>query len=750
MQLPLKFATEAKCLTGADLMTPRAIECDDFPFEELSHIAEAESWRKEIYRPIYHIHKWWAQRLGSVFRAIVLGSFAPKGANILDLFYSSVRLQEAVIYDPFMGSGTTLGEVLKLGGQAIGRDINPVSYLQVHTALTMRKPDALTATFRTIKADVADAISSYYTTYLPDGRLAQVLYYFWVMKAHCPGCNRQVDLFSTYIFARHAYTRLNPVVRIVCPKCGMLSSNDYRVRHVSCGQCAHTFDPTVGPARGKTATCPHCNQEFAIAHAIRQTGSPPTYRMYAKLLLTPEGKKEYHPITDYDRDLYRKAVAELQHSSLTIPQGTLEPGYNTNQALNYGFQAWHQMFNARQLLCLSMLAERIKAIDDQTLRYAFTCLFSGVLEFNNMFTSYKGEGTGAVRHMFFHHILKPERTPLEANIWGTPKSSGAFSTLFTIRLLRAAKYAEKPFELKLLPQNAGKPTAKVDGISEPLMGLTNSESYRQFIEGQRLYVSCGDSSKTDLPDKSVDAIITDPPFFDNVHYSQLADFFYVWQKQILSDLPYYQANSTRSPAEVQSADAHSFTTQLSAVLRECARVLKDQGLLVFSYHHSRWDGWKSLMKAVMAGGFRIEACHPVKAEMSVAAPKHQAKAPIGFDVIMVCRKQPRASAKAKFVTDLVLNTALKRAEAQVRRLRNIGWELSLNDVKVIVMAQVIAEVTRQSAAGFAEVLYDEIEHSISHAVDHLYKSGIPSAAQQLKRRFQDRPDFPPETVPLGI
>ncbi len=43
----------------------KAIE-DGFPFEELSAVAEVESWRKEVYRPVYHLHKWWAQRLGSV------------------------------------------------------------------------------------------------------------------------------------------------------------------------------------------------------------------------------------------------------------------------------------------------------------------------------------------------------------------------------------------------------------------------------------------------------------------------------------------------------------------------------------------------------------------------------------------------------------------------------------------------------------------------------------------------------------
>ena len=105
------------------------------------------------------------------------------------------------------------------------------------------------------------------------------------------------------------------------------------------------------------------------------------------------------------------------------------PGNNTKQVLNYNYHFWHQMFNARQLVCLALLANEIGKIQDAKMKQLFACLFSGTLEFNNMFTSFKGEGTGAVRHMFAHHILKPEMTPLEANLWGTHKSSGSFSTI---------------------------------------------------------------------------------------------------------------------------------------------------------------------------------------------------------------------------------------------------------------------------------------------------------------------------------
>src|SRR4051794_32010144 len=82
----------------------RAIDLEGFPFEELSTIAEVESWRKEVYRPIYHVHKWWAQRLGSVFRAIVIGAFAKSTDDVVQLFYDKTRFPDRTVFDPFMGS----------------------------------------------------------------------------------------------------------------------------------------------------------------------------------------------------------------------------------------------------------------------------------------------------------------------------------------------------------------------------------------------------------------------------------------------------------------------------------------------------------------------------------------------------------------------------------------------------------------------------------------------------------------------
>lgn len=715
------YVAEPKSPYGRTLLSfggVRAIEDPAFPFEYFSDIAELESWRKEVYRPIYHIHKWWAQRLGSVFRAILIGAFAPKGSNVYEMFYQPVRLTGTVIFDPFMGSGTTIGEALKLGARAIGRDINPVSHFIVKNALGNHPRKKVIETFRAIERDVAPAIRRFYQARLPEGGMADVLYYFWVKVIPCPKCERRVDLFSSYIFSQHAYPARNPEAQAVCPNCGAINKIRYDTELYICSACGLAQNPQVGPAKGMNAVCPGCNHSFPIAKTVQKYDEPPEHRLYAKMILRLNGLKEYLAADDYDLQLYQEASQALRKRKIPYPVMPIEAGYNTNQVLNYRYRYWHQMFNDRQLLCLSLLAERIRKISDTGIRELFVSLFSGILEFNNMFTSFKGEGTGAVRHMFSHHILKPERTPLEANLWGTPKSSGAFSTLFESRLIRAIDYSENPFEISPIYNNGKINGEKVYGLSCPL-GLETAETFGEFRGGKDLYLSCGDSAKTDIETGSVDAIITDPPFFDNVHYSQLADFFYVWQRHILGTNGNHNAKSTRSEEEVQQSDPMIFTDRLYGVWKECNRVLRREGLLIFTYHHSRKEGWHSVLEAIMRAGFVIVATHPIKAEMSVAKPKLQAKEPIDLDIIMVCRKRETFLVEIVDSKNLIRN-AIQEATEQIARLNLSGRPLSRNDVYVILMAQVIKRLSLQPFLQESLRFLDSSHTSIDKTIDDLH------------------------------
>jgi len=714
----LPFAKrEAHSVAISAFAGTRAIEEESFPFETISDIAEMESWRKEVNRPLSHIHKWWAQRLGTVFRAMVLSALAPKGTDVLSLFYCRAQTQNAVIFDPFMGSGTTITEALKLGARAIGRDINPVAHFLVKNALSVHDRQSVLATFEAIKQEIAPKLLSFYEAQLPNGQRVQVLYYFWVKTVPCPQCEKRVDLFSSYVFAQHAYARKYPEAHAVCPHCGSINKVRYDAAKANCAGCQKFFNPTRGAARGLVASCPRCAHEFSIGKTIRQTGTAPEHRLYAKLVLMPDGGKEYLAADSFDQALYVLAEKELNLRENAFPIAKIESGHNTNQALGYNYHHWHEYFNCRQLLCLSILAERIRKIEEPALRDLFVCLFSGALEFNNIFTSYKGEGTGAVRHMFSHHILKPERVPLEANLWGTSKSSGAFSTMFQNRILRALDYAERPFELKIKNNGSKKASEKVYGLSEPL-GYEISTTFAEFSNDKRVYLSCGDSSCTDIADESVDAIVTDPPFFDNVHYSQLADFFHVWQRHILGAKSCWTEPTTRSKNEVQNSDVDAFTDRLSAVWQESYRVLKDSGLLVFTYHHSRGEGWSSVLKALTDAGFGIVATHPVKSEMSVAMPKQQTKEPINLDIIVVCRKL-KSLARRHWKGDL-WGEVISAATKQVHRFDNAGRYLSRNDVRIIVMAQLLRQLSMTFSSSTALDLLNANTAEIEKVIDQLY------------------------------
>ncbi len=307
---------------------------------------------------------------------------------------------------------------------------------------------ALRSAFDGLSSGVGEEIRALYRSKDSQDRPCDVLYHFWVMQVPCVHCLALVDLFPSWIIARNAYPDRKPEVQVLCPSCGDIFPGLHGQDRATCRSCGAEFEPGRGAAKGTKAACRHCGESFTIVAAVAAHGSRPGFRLYGKLVLTRSGVKEYRPARADDHAAYRECSdrlrQEIERGEIVLPTLALADGYNTRQALGYNFRAWRDFFNDRQLLALGWLRRGIARVADAPARAALETLFSGVLEFNNLFASYKGEGTGAVRHMFSHHILKPERTPIEANVWGTPKSSGSFSNLFRGRLLRAIDYRLAP------------------------------------------------------------------------------------------------------------------------------------------------------------------------------------------------------------------------------------------------------------------------------------------------------------------
>ncbi|WP_118984329.1 DNA methyltransferase [Photorhabdus sp. CRCIA-P01] len=656
---------------------------NNFPFEQIDPIAEIESYRKEINRPIYHIHKWWAKRLGSVFRSIVSGALTE--GQWKD-FYEYQKHTGKVVLDPFMGSGTTLGEAAKLGASIIGCDVNPVSTFLVTQAMASVNINELKKEFKSIERDVKEEILSYYTTMVPGAsKSTPALYYFWVKVVATPE-GEEIPLFSSYVFSKNAYASKKPDSQIWCPSCESIIVEKYNSTDIKCPCCSYNFNPQNGPAKG-TKIVDSRGHEYKIKELVSCKEHPPKHKLYAIMALNEAGEKVYIKPTQYDYDLFNETRERLSliKGDLPLPTMKVRLGYNTNQARGYNYNHWRDFFNERQLLCLGLLLQRILKIKDKVIRDHFVCLFSGTLEFNNLFCSFKGEGTGAVRHMFSNHILKPERTPLENSVWGTlGKSSGTFSTLFESRLIKAKTYLDEPFEV-FIENNGVKCFSKKVVCSDPIrVNVTQSwETFKNASQGALILNA--DSSSLPIPDSSVDAVVTDPPYFDFVHYSELSDFFYAWLSNALSgEYEYLNRKDSSHENEVQDRDNESFTRKICSIFKECNRVLKEDGLLCFSYHHSTIDGWMAIYDSVTKAGFDIVAAHPVKAEMSVASPKSAAKEPINLDAILVCKKEVNPP-KIENPQDEIFS----RFSDYVERFDVVERNLSSGDCFVIACSQAI-------------------------------------------------------------
>ncbi|MFF2778971.1 DNA methyltransferase [Streptomyces sp. NPDC058052] len=675
-----------------------------FPAGTVSAAAERESWRKEVHRPATHTHKWWAQRLGSVFRGILAAAVARDEQDAVDCYSNALRLEGLTVCDPFAGSGTTLAEAAKLGARVIGRDINPVATLVQRQALAPWDRGRLDRAFKQVESQVRSEIDHLHR----DERGRPVLYYFWVALARCPRCPPDappVELFSRYVFAQHAYPKKYPAGKATCPHCHAVVIVDVvKDRQLTCPACSQVSD-LAGPVNRATMTCPR-GHTAKVVDALE--GEPPRLRMYAKQVLDADGSRLYEPIDDFDLALYAEAekLLEERGEELVLPAGNLEDGHNTRQAIRWNYREWRQFFNARQLYSLGLLGRAIRDLEPGPEREALAALFSGVLEFNNLFCSFKGEGTGAVRHMFSHHVLKPERTPLEAHPWGTPASSGAFSTLYQSRIIRAWEYKRAPHDL--VP--VGDQSERVFGLSQPIsLEIGDAESFGQG--GARAYVHHGPSASFDLPDESVDLVITDPPFMDNVHYSELADFFHAWLRQLRPFESYpVDAVTTRHAEEVQSADPAEFGRAISAVWRECARILKPGGLLAFTFHQARISGWVELVKALESAGLVITAVQPVKAEMSTSATKSSAADPSNLDSIVVCRRIGHVRSEG-----CSAQVVRERAVIALRECQETGVKVGYADVESVVRGSVLALHTLPGNVLSVEELTAEAEAAVTAA-----------------------------------
>ncbi len=158
-----------------------------------------------------------------------------------------------------------------------------------------------------------------------------------------------------------------------------------------------------------------------------------------------------------------------------------------------------------------------------------------------------------------------------------------------------------------------------------------------------------------IASESVDLVCMDPPYYDNVQYSELSDYYYVWQKRTIGDLyPGYFDNrlTNKDDEAVANKERHGSTAlakaeyeeRMKGIFSECRRVVKTNGLMTLMFTHKQQDAWETLTRSLIDAGWIITSSFPVESEFGGST--HQKDlASAASSIFITCRKSQREQAK---------------------------------------------------------------------------------------------------------
>ncbi|UCG02177.1 MAG: hypothetical protein JSW11_21620 [Candidatus Heimdallarchaeota archaeon] len=626
-------------------MTSRLIE-QRFPIYEVSKLAIPE---RSSYKPIYQISKWFARRSSSTFRALLLGALLPPSADLMANFYDDHDFSNVTVIDPFVGGGTTVIESLRLGLNCIGIDINPVAWFITKTEAELVNLKELQQWIQDCEKKIKPQIKKWYITKCPIcNHQADIIYAHWVKLVPCLTCNNQISLFRDFLVAIKG-----EISSILCPSCVTVFNHLGSIpTSLKCPQCQFKFNPLMGNRIGRNSCkCSKCGDTTNILDALKNNQQILKSKLYAiegfcencandqDSPLKTTRFKFIKGISNSDLDLFNAAKEYWIRSSVKFqwPRESVPFGVATKTLHNHNYKKWVDLFNERQLLTLTLILQYIHEIPDSRYQEMFLAAFINLLNHNNVFTRYSPKGQ-KVEGIFARHDFHPLSTFAENNVWGTKYGRGTWKKCLS-RLLKGKEYNLTPFNYQRSLSSTGR-SVKQKFFSGKIDGKAISEYSKEFPSiDKKLLLLCQDSEDIkDLP-LSIDLIISDPPYADNINYSELSDFFYVWLRLVLKDkYKWFVAEETPKEDEaIVSPDRLlNYYDKLVEIFSVIKSKLKPSGLLVFTFHHSDKRIWLKLADVILRSGFQVVKTHPIPSEARNVL-NIQKKRAIAFDLVVVCR-----------------------------------------------------------------------------------------------------------------
>jgi putative DNA methylase len=648
-----------------DLPGRSLLDAGELPVEDIAVLARREGVRP---RDAYQSHKWFARRLAATARSLLVAASTPAGRSFWEGYYRDADCSGLRVLDPFMGGGVMLLEASRLGADVHGTDVEPVaaaiSDFQGRLAVLPDLKPTLDRLFDEVACEVEPLYRADH-----DGAPGRLLHAFWVQVIDCGACGHRFDAHPSH---RLAWDEAAGKQWVACRGCGDVHETGLGRKRVACG-CGRRTDPREGTVTYGKACCPACGHTERLIDVFPRTGKPPAFRLFAVETI-PAGPERAYPnrerrirgATQADLSAFEVArdrlAAEVAADPSFLVEGAIPSvGRFDDRLLRYGYETYAELFNARQALHLGLLARALDGIggpEGEALRVAF----SDHVATNNLLCGYAG-GWRRLSPLFSIRAYRHIARPVEVNPWLERNGRGTFPNA-----VRSVARASKALKASSEPERDG------PAVQVPAHGRGAWD------------IRCGDASDlSHIAAGSVDLVLTDPPYFDYIAYSELGHFFVPWMVRLgllgarhLSSFPAGQLASSLGHEEAERI----FAEALAVRLREVSRVCRPGARVVFTYQSLDGRGWRALAHALGAAGMRPLQAWPMFGDGGSGPHKHANS--ISWDCVVHCAVHEEV--RAPDYGDRATEEGADFARTWNGRLAASGYRLTAGDVANIAHA----------------------------------------------------------------
>ncbi len=592
------------------------------------------------------------------------------------------------VLDAFAGGGSIPFEAARYGLNVLASDLNPVAVVTMKAAMEYPLkfgPDLQQDIDKWVKW-VGDEAERRLAEFFPSLPGETVQTYFWAHTVVCPSCESVVPLSPNWWLsktsnyagkgqARKVTSDWYAVKPIPNPERKRVDFELVKGRKgkgttIQTDDGEYNPDTTITINRGE-GKCPNCGS-LASSDYIDQKllEKEFDYVLYAVAYKKGSGSLEFRLPTELDLEGVSKAkfILEKYTNSGLIPSEPLSQGQDT-RCYNRGVRSWEQLFNPRQILTLVTYVE---IINEAKLKLQAECN----KDKQDKIAGIEAEETPELKKTeliadldeYYRRKCEAIATDLalvlnrcvDANCrlthWsGTTSQIQLASGQHSLNLMW--NYPEVNGISRLW-------SWCVDALASDyikLCQLFNTKPHSTGLPGIEQYElksiqidAVSADSLFHIPDNSIDAVITDPPYYSTIQYAELSDFFYVWLKRTLGDIfpelflteltdkdREAVANPSRFRNMGVSADElakQDYEAKMALAFAEYYRVLRDDGVMTVQFNHKDSGAWDVLTKSLIDAGFEITASWAVSTENPQNL--HQAKKnSVSSTVLLVCRKR---------------------------------------------------------------------------------------------------------------